>query len=326
MSQVDPWEQIAQHPGEFAAWVAGLQRNAAVSAGVDPIYATVSQKYGYFAAYLNHPELGPILRKAAEQAWSAELLQGAIAKTSWWSTHAAAAREFDLLAQTDMATLTQKIHSKAMELQAQAAKMGLRFDNWKSVTDMAERVIKDPTMGEAEIQWMLGSQLHYDKYAAMGGAKGTTSGTMAAAKQRAADYMIDVSDRWAFNMSKNIAMGIRTPDDIEAELRERAINRYAWLAPELEQGRTMRDLFDGHIASIAQLLEVDPETVNLRDPKFRAILETVDDQTGNRRSMTTTEAEEYVRGSAEYDSTKQAMDKAAGFAENVMRTFGKVAV
>lgn len=317
------WAAIEAHPQDFANWVAGVQKQQASAAGVDPIYAQVAQKYGYLAAYLNHPELGPILKKAAQEGWSAELLQGAISNTQWWHDKSASERQFDLLANTDSKTALQQIHSKAMELQATAAKMGLHFDDWTTLTDMANVVLKDSTMGESEIAWMLGSQMHYNRFQHTGGQVG---GTMASAKQRAADYMVNITDRQAFQQAKNVAMGIETPDDIELRLREQAKKQYAWLAPEIDSGHTMRDLFDTHIASIAQLLEVDPETIDLRDPKYRGIIETVDKDTGARRSMTTSEAEEYIRGTSEYDSTKGAMNKAASFAENLSRTFGKVAV
>lgn len=323
MAGID-WAAIEKNPQAFADWIQGVQRGQAVAAGVDPIYAEASQRYGYLASYLNHPELGPILRKAAAEGWSAELLQGALSKTGWWQTHSAAAREFELLAATDIKTLQQKVHSKAMDLQAQAAKMGLHFDDWSKLTSMAEQVIKDPSMGEAEIAWMLGSQFHFSKTNPNpGGSFGTT---MASLKQRANQYMLPMTDERAFRWSKEVAMGLADPQDLDNKLREQAKQKYAWLAKDLDTGATMKELFDTHIASVAQLLEVDADQVDLTDPKLRKIIETVDPATGERRSMTTTEAEEYIRGTAEYDTTKGAMNKAAAFAENLMRTFGKVAV
>jgi hypothetical protein len=308
----------------FGQWMQMVQAGKAAAAGVDPTFMTVSQKYGNLAAYLHHPELGPIIQQAAREGWSAELLQGKLQQTTWWNTHTAAARELDLLQNQDPASYAKKQQAAGMKIMEMAQTLGVHIDA-QTANDIGHRTLMDPSMTDQDIKWMIGAQLVYDAHAPNGGAGGQIGGTIMSAKQRAADYGVNVTDRWAFDISKQIGQGYRTPDDVEAELREKAKQQYSWLAPEIDSGRTIKELFDTQVATAAQLLEVDPESIDLRDPKWNPIISTVDKQTGVRRSMTTGEVAEYVRGTAGYDQTTGAMDTAAKFAENLMQTFGKVA-
>jgi hypothetical protein len=78
----------------------------------------VTEHYPDMAAYLNNPELGPILMKAARGGWGANRLQGALHKTKWWKQHSQAQRSFDNLEKTDPATAKARVGQAKADLES----------------------------------------------------------------------------------------------------------------------------------------------------------------------------------------------------------------
>lgn len=68
------------------------------------IDAKVRQMFGDLAGMLNHPEVGPILRKAAEEGWDDTRLSGALQQTNYWKTTPDTGRKWSILQQLDPAT------------------------------------------------------------------------------------------------------------------------------------------------------------------------------------------------------------------------------
>ena len=48
--------------------------------------------YGYLAGFINHPDIGPILKQAAAEDWDEARLYGAVSATEWWRNTSAAQR------------------------------------------------------------------------------------------------------------------------------------------------------------------------------------------------------------------------------------------
>src|SRR5690348_11276268 len=59
--------------------------------------AKIAEQYGYVGAILDNPEVGGLLRQAANNGWTKERLQGAIFQTNWWKTTSATARAWEVL-------------------------------------------------------------------------------------------------------------------------------------------------------------------------------------------------------------------------------------
>ena len=74
----------------------------------------------------------------------------------------------------------------------------------------------------------------------------------------------------------------------------------------------------------ARELEMNPESVDLNDPRFRKMLDQVNSK-GERVAMTLSESAEYLRKLSEWQQTRGANEKAATLTENILKTFGAVA-
>jgi len=281
----------------------------------------IKRQYGYLASFLSDPEIGPLLRRAAAEGWTQERLQADLYRTQWWQTKSAAQREWQLLVQSDPATVTAKIEAAAVEIQNFASQLGLGDKFTADVSKWMAGVWLSLGLSQAQIQEAIAAQAEYQPGAPPIGSLGLS---MTQVKARAADFGLQMSDEAAFQWAKQVASGDSSIDAVDVYLREQAKSRYSWLAEDLDRGATIKQLFDPMIQQTSQLLEIAPASIDLTDPRYSQLIDHVDDQ-GVRRSMTTAEAATYIRSTPEWQSTDNATKAASQAAEALLRTFGKVA-
>lgn len=85
----------------------------------------VARSYGYLAAFLNNPEIGPILTKAAIEDWDEARLTGALTATKWWKTTSDTTRQWDALNKIDPAKAKSQLAQKQTEVTDAADAAGI---------------------------------------------------------------------------------------------------------------------------------------------------------------------------------------------------------
>lgn len=281
----------------------------------------VKRQFGYLSVYLDHPEIGPILRQAADGGWTQDRLQAALFSTNFWKTTSAAQREWQLLRSSDPAEATKRVSDMQVQLRNLVDQQGFgdRFTD-ANLSQLAE-VFLSQNMPQEQIQRALFAQLPYLQGRT---PQGTAGLTMAQVKRRAQDFGLPMSDEAAYSWSTRIASGQATQDAVEVYLRDQAKSRYSWLAADIDRGATIRELFDPMLQQTAQLLEMDPSKIDLTNNKFSGLIDFVDDN-GTRRSMTLSEAGQAVRSMSEWQTTDNAKQAASQAADSILKSFGKVA-
>jgi hypothetical protein len=295
----------------------------------EEIDAFVRGNYGYLAGYLNDREIGPILKQAAREGWDKARLQGALSNTGWWKNTSESAREWDALWQMDQATAKSQVDERLAVIKRQASLLGLQItgevdlggfgkyqrdyylavaslrEGW-SPEQLAERIFNEAGFNP-ENQYK----------------QGQIAAQADAVKAMAADYFLSVGDKSANQWAKQLLMGELDQDGLEALFREQAKGRYGSLAELIDKGTKPAQFFDSYKQQIAQMLEIDADTIDLMSPKWLPIVETVGTD-GARRPMTLAETADYVRKTPEYDKTDGAMALASRVGELLGSTFGKV--
>lgn len=285
----------------------------------------VKRQFGALAVYLDHPEIGNLLRRAASEGWTREQLQLELNKTEWWKNTTASQREWDMLQRSDPAEAAKRVADLVSRLKAIADQQGFgdRYSD-EQFRQFASFFLYNG-VPEADMGKAMFANLQYDPTKGSGGTPGGQAGTsMSAIKARAAEFGLQISDEAAFNWAKQIASGQATLDAVDVYFRNQAKSRYSWLAPDIDRGATIKQLFDPIIQQTAQLLEISPEMIDLTDPRFSRMIDYVDSN-GTRRSMTAAEAAEYIRSTDAWLQTSNAKQGSAGLGEEIIKTFGKVA-
>lgn len=278
---------------------------------------TVRELYGYSAIYLDDPEIGPILKQAADENWSPQRLQGALFATQWWQTTSASARQWDNAYAQDPATVDAQIQQQMVDLKAQAAKLGFVIDVGH-LHDLARDSLRlgwDAT----QIANAIGAESFRN-------GKLSTSSTMQAVRQAVSDYGIPMSDATMNQWGEQIATGVATTEDLRQQLVGMAKGLFPGVADQLDKGLTVRQLADPYIQLAAQTLEVGPDTIDFKDPKWSAALNGVDAK-GVRRSLTLGEWSDKIKADASYgwSKTKGAQAQAFDLSDTLGKAFGKVA-
>lgn len=279
----------------------------------------VKTNYGYLVAYLRDPELGPILRDAAKNGLSKDLLYGKLSQTQWWKTTSDTGRLWRQLQIEDPATAASRLASQRAKITNILGKTGVYIDGSK-LGSITEDSLK---FGWSDDQ-LMDAVLAY----ATPGAEGYTTGDLGAYQQQvqaiAGAYMLPVSATEAADMAKRIASGEMDMDGVKALNQAKAKSMFANnsdMQKLIDQGVVPKDYFSQHVSTMAQLLEVSPDSIDLvNNPQYRQILDTVDG--GKHRTMTITEAENVARGQPGYKNTNGARRNFLGAASTLKQTMG----
>jgi hypothetical protein len=300
--------------------VAGFE----VSAAADPqTRAFLAGQYGHLAAFIDHPEIGPLLRVAAEQGLDANRLQGALANTEWWRTKGAGEREWETLKLTDPASAKQKYDSVLDQVENLVARLGIELPQGAGLR-IAENALRWG-WGPQQLQQALVAEADFTGDSA-GMRPGLAADTVSALKQIADGYLVPVSEATLDEWAQRVLAGDIDIKSFEGWAREQAKSLFPGMAAALDRGITVRQYVDPYVQLAARELELDPNTIDLSDPKWsRPLFQMGKD--GERVQMSLADWQAEVRGNRQYGwhKTKAARAMSYDFASTLLETFGRIA-
>ena len=303
---------------EFTDTVNFINNLKAQSGGVDQL---IRQRYPQMAWALEHPELGPLLRRGIAEGWDAPRLQGELLKTTWFQTTSEAERTWDRMWAEDPATARTTFYQTVSRVDLAAKRLGITLDQ-QQLFEIASSVGRSQ-WDEAQLNQKL---LEMASFQGEGQLQGQLNATVDRIKQTANDYFAPIADSDAFEFARKVLLGQMDQGTMEAYFKDLAVARFQGneqITRMLDQGFTPTQIFAPYVQQTAQLLEVGPSQVDLMDPKFSQILDYNDN--GTTRPMTLTEAGQFIRGTEEYKGTQGAVSQAADFAEFIGQRMGAVA-
>lgn len=112
----------------------------------------IRELYPAMAAWIDHPEVGPILEQAAKENWSPIRLQNAIQETEWWKTTSDAMRQWDALEESNPGEAAARVQAKAHELwRMLVIDYGIRDVPWDVLESLARNALRQG-WNEAQLQ------------------------------------------------------------------------------------------------------------------------------------------------------------------------------
>lgn len=153
---------------------------------------------------------------------------------------------------------------------------------------------------------------------------GYVNDVMNKTRNYAADYMVKISEEEALGFAQKVAAGDMDPESIKTEMGRRAKAQYSYLAHVIDAGGTLKEYFDPHRKTIAQLMEVSPDKIDfLNDPKWANVINRPPDANDpTRREMTLSETEAFVRSTDQWSTTQNARSTAANGAVAIAKALG----
>jgi hypothetical protein len=115
-----------------------------------------------------------------------------------------------------------------------------------------------------------------------------------------------------------------TTEDVQRQQREVAKAKYGHLAPLIDQGLTLDEISGSFKTAAAQLLEVDPNTIDMSNAQYEVALNFGEE--GKKRVMTNGEWQKLLRTDQRYgwDKTENAKREAREWATALRQTFGRI--
>ena len=281
------------------------------------IEETARAKYGHLAGFVNHPEIGPILKQAAAENWGEAELYGAVSATGWWKSTSAAQRTWWQLTNEDPAEARRLVNQTAATIQNRARTLGLNIGSGSIgglATTATQNGWTDAQTVDALIQQVNWATLEAGDLTAMRDN----------VKAIGSDYLVGVSDTTAQNYAARIASGEMSMEGVKSAMLQQAKARFGWMADQLDGGMTVKDYFRPTRDVIATELGLPPEEVDLTDSKWLKLVEKRDEKTGELRAATLDEAMLAARRDPMFANTAKAKEMTTSMTDMVSNLFGRV--
>jgi hypothetical protein len=141
------------------------------------------------------------------------------------------------------------------------------------------------------------------------------------------DYFVGVGGGVDKRWGVDLALGLKSQDDLKRYLSMKAQSAFPHLRTELERGMTMSQIFDGHIQVISEELELDPDSIDMQinRGKWSKILRYRDPTTKRDRALTLSETRTLARQDPRFWNTSNGKAMGSGLSKVLLETFGKKA-
>lgn len=155
-------------------------------------------------------------------------------------------------------------------------------------------------------------------------AKITQPGTFKAMadqiKGMAAQQLVKVSDATAGEWARQIMSGEKDIVAVANIFANQAAADFGWAAGQIKQGTTMRDILMPARDTLASELEINPDTIDFNNTKWRSMIQTTGPD-GKPRAATLTEVTQSARKAPEWSNTANAGRLAANMATMLRQAF-----
>lgn len=275
--------------------------------------------YPQFTAWLDHPELGGILREAAEGGWDSARLEGAIHNTTWWKTTWPQLREWQYVTSRDPGAAGKARERAHYEVDTMFSRLGVKLP------DHVRGSLVEGYLGHGRDEWYLQKQIGdmLRKDHSLIEHNGELANYKNQIIQRGAQYLVGVDAGTATSWAIDQWTGAKSQQWFDSYYADQAKKRFTWLGDEIDAGTTPAEWYAPVVSSVAQQLERDPSSINLMSPEWSELLEVYDEGTGKIRPRTMGEAVRWARKQESYRFTQGAQDRASEVSEFLLRTFGK---
>lgn len=231
-----------------------------------------NQNVGLIKAFIqNDPELQNLYSEAVAGSWSQDKFISQLHATQWWANNSDKVRQNLATKATDPATWNKTIQTTLAQVQELAAKLGvpLSAGSLNNVANTAALF----DYNEAQIQGMLSGYLKDVQGGWFGGYAGQVQ---LAIKEYAADMGIPLSDSYVNSNVQSIVAGTNSLNAVRAFIATQAAAAFPAYADQINKGMTVGQIAVPYANALSQILEQNPDSVDLQNPILRQALQAKD--------------------------------------------------
>lgn len=330
------YQASGQHPLDYFKTAAGTANGGGIGTPPDQTVAQylgnpdLAGQYGYLTAYMKQPGVGQLLATAAKEGWNQGEMLSALEgnkvngqsfpqAAQWWKNTSQTAMQLDYLRRTQPATYKETFNTKHTQVADLATSMGIPI-NPARLSQLTTTALYS-NWSDQQLKDAIAAEFHYNPKGALTGSAGAAINKF---KQAAANYLVPVDDRTLQTWAQNTLAGKTSADDFTAYVAQQAKTLYPWMSHAIDAGIDPNTYLNPYRSAIAQTLELDPNSIDFMAPKYMRLVQTIDPKTGQRTENGLANALTTLRTDPQYGygRTQQAIQQAAGFAQNLLHQFG----
>jgi HSP20 family molecular chaperone IbpA len=247
--------------------------------------------------------------------------QNDIMDSDWWKTNNTFARAAFAKKQTDPESYKVDIENADERVRREARAMGVQLDD-AEITTLANQVVVDG-WDRADREFKLRDALnqYIDRSMQQGRPRGELGLYASQFRNTASANGLRFDDNYYQALAKSVTSGLLSEEDAELEIRDQAASLWPTYSEKIRAGYNVRDLASGYIYTMANELEIDPQSISLDDQYIRGALTGIDDQ-GNPRAKSLWEFQRELRNDPRWMNTNKAQNEVTSIASEVMQMFG----
>lgn len=280
--------------------------------------------YGWSKAFMDSfPELKKLLAEAVKHTWSPAKFRAELMDTNWYKHHADTARKWLYLTKTDPQTAEQRLLHQGNDILDMAGSFGIEIGE-KQAKKWAQLALMHG-WDETEVRNHLASMVNIMGKHTVGGELATTLDSL---KQKAYMNGVQLSKPTLQRWLRSIVRGDGTQEEYEQYIQNMAVKRFPNWAQEINAGLDMMQIADPYRQSMAELLEINPNQIDLNSKLLkRALSHKVPDNNDKGkepqyRAMDMTDFEDAVRHDPRWMQTDNAKQTMLDMGSNLLQMFG----
>lgn len=287
---------------------------------VEPTVEDWATQYGTQAALVNSdPQLKSIFDQAVASKWTPARFQAEFQNSNWYKNHAESWRAAETARLADPGTWQQSLTNLSNQIRQRATGMGIVLDD-AQVSKLAEQT--------AFLSWNKGVddttlRTHIIEVGKITGGGGEAAQTINKLKSYASSMGIKYNDDWYTTQTEAILSGKATIDQSVSSIKDIAKSKYAAIADQIDAGSTVAQVASPYVNTMANILEISPDSVDLNDPHINKALTNLSQD--NKPAMTPLwQFETQLRQDPRWNYTKNARDSVDSTARSILQNFGLV--
>lgn len=278
-------------------------------------------RYGFAEAFLKqNEEIRKLVNKAARKGFTLDRFEYDLRATQWYRNRTSAARNWEVLQKTQPREAKVQMGNAREAVRQMAATLGVRLSN-REVNTLATRSIRQD-WDASELQFRVGARWGLDDTNKdKGGAAATAHQEIT---EMTRQYGVNISSKTRERWARQVAQGVASPDSFRDYVVDKAKGKFSAIAGDLDRGLTTDQLFDPYRQEAAATLGLNPETVDITDPKFAKVFSYQEPGESGHRAMTLEEFSRELRTQDRYgfDDTQNAKSMATQLSAAIQSEFG----
>jgi len=277
-----------------------------------------------FPAYVwlaDNPEIGPLLERAVNENWDITTLQGNLYATSWWKRTSQTARTWQTTVATDPAEARRQREMRRVEVVNEVRRLGGRLN-----TNEINWVIENSLGQGASREQITSAILQIIRHTRRGiSDAGDIRRFTQEVQQLSREYAFRIAPSQQLDMAYRLAGGSMTLDDVQAQMIERAKDKYAkntGIVRGLERGMTVWDVMQPVLTTVSDELGISADSFDLTAGWGAQLTNWKDSETGEFRMANETEAIQWARSQRQWRDTGNARSLATQAAQAITEKFG----